>query len=113
MQKQILSATLLLCTAGLYGQVMGNYGVQQQTYQNVQFNAQYRALPKAAELEADNAMSITINALSNQKAHSYTAIFNVVQIGKTAEETNALLNQRLEAFQNELKNLGIPAADLY
>jgi uncharacterized protein YggE len=113
MKKQLLSAILLAAVPTLSAQVMGNYGVQQQTYKNVEFNAQYRGVPKAAELTDDNSLAITINALSNQKAGSYTAIFNVVQVGKTAEETNALLNQRLEALQNDLKGLGIPAADLY
>ena len=112
MKKQLFPA-LLLCSGALSAQVMGNYGVQQQTYQNVQPNAQYRAVPKAAELSGDNILAITINALSNQKAQTYTAIFNVVQVGKTAEETNALLNQRLESFQTELKGLGIPAAEMY
>ncbi|MEO6037290.1 MAG: SIMPL domain-containing protein, partial [Saprospiraceae bacterium] len=54
-----------------------------------------------------------INALSNQKASSYTALFSLVQLGKTADETNTLLNSRLTAFLADLNTLGIPAADIY
>jgi uncharacterized protein YggE len=94
-------------------QVMGNYGTQQQSYQNIQYNAQYRALPKAAAILDNNQLEITINALSNQKASSYTVIFNLIQTGKTADETNTLFNNRLDGFLNELKNLGIPADAIY
>ncbi len=111
MLKTILP--LLLITGTLSAQVMGNYGQQQQTYSNVNFNAQYRGVPKAAHFVSDNALEISINALSNQKADAYTAIFNIVQLGKTADETNNLMNTRLDGFLNELKNLGIPATDLY
>lgn len=104
---------LLLLAFNLSAQVMGNYGVQQQTYSNVNFNAQYRGVPKAAHFVSDNALEISINALSNQKADAYTAIFSLMQLGRTADETNSLMNTRLEGFLNELKNLGIPATDIY
>ncbi|MDX2280502.1 MAG: SIMPL domain-containing protein [Saprospiraceae bacterium] len=104
---------LLFVTVYTSAQVMGNYGTQQQSYQNIQYNAQYRALPKAAAILENNQLEITINALSNQKASSYTVIFNLIQTGKTADETNTLFNTRLDGFLNELKNLGIPADAIY
>ncbi|MEK7255160.1 MAG: SIMPL domain-containing protein, partial [Bacteroidota bacterium] len=94
-------------------QVMGNYANQQQTYSNVQFNAQYRALPKAASILGENVLQITINALSNQKAYSYTALFNIVQVGKTVEETESLMNSRLSQFLADLKGMGIPDTNVY
>lgn len=97
----------------VFSQVMGNYGVQQQTYHNVKFNAQYRGVPKAAVMLDERQLEITINALSNQKANAYTAIFSVYQVGKTADETNQLLNQRLDALMAELRNLGIKPEDIY
>ncbi len=96
-----------------HAQVMGNYGNQQQTYQNVMPNAQFRGVPKSATMLEGNQIEISINALSNQKASSYTAIFSLLQLGKTADETNTLLNSRLSAFLAELKTLGIPATDIY
>lgn len=97
----------------LTAQVMGNYAEKQQAYQNIVPNAQYRAVPKAAMFIGENVMEISINTLSNQKASTYTAIFSVTQAGKTADETNSLLNTRLEGLLGDLRGLGIPAADIY
>lgn len=111
--KLTLSAFLILIGQSLMAQVMGNYAEQQQTYQNIAPNAQYRGVPKAAHFISDNQLEISINTLSNQKASAYTAIFNITQAGKTADETNALLNSRLEGFLADLKGVGIPATDIY
>jgi len=113
MKKNFLFLPLFLFPFLASSQVMGNYGVQQQTYQNVMPNAQFRGIPKAATMLDGNQIEISINALSNQKASSYTAIFSLLQLGKTADETNTLLNSRLTAFLGELKTLGIPTADIY
>lgn len=113
MQKLLLPLLLSSLSAIVSAQVMGNYGEQQQTYQNINFNAQYRGVAKAATFIGDNQLEITLNSLSNQKASSYTAIFNLMQLGKTADETNALLNNRLNGFLADLKGLGIPIDDIY
>jgi uncharacterized protein YggE len=113
MKKQFLFLLFSGLAGCAFSQVMGNYGAQQQSYPNVRYNAQYRGIPKAAVMLGDNQVEITINALSNQKAASYTVIFNIVQAGKTTDETNTLLNTRLDGFLNDLKNLGIPAAEIY
>jgi uncharacterized protein YggE len=107
-----LALILFFCQT-LTAQVMGNYGEQQQTYQNIAPNAQYRAVPKAARFLNDNQLEITINTLSNQKASAYTAIFSITQAGKTADETNSLLNARLNGLLAELKTLDIPDTDIY
>ncbi len=113
MRKHFLFLPLFLLPFFAIGQVMGNYGNQQQTYQNVVPNAQFRSVPKSAVMLDGNQMEISINALSNQKASSYTAIFSMIQVGKTADETNTLLNSRLSAFLSDLATLGIPAVDIY
>jgi len=113
MKKHFLSFPFFLLPFFAIGQVMGNYGNQQQTYQNVVPNAQFRSVPKSAVMLDGNQIEISINALSNQKASSYTAIFSLLQVGKTADETNTLLNSRLSAFLADLNTLGIPAADIY
>jgi uncharacterized protein YggE len=125
--KHTLTFLIFLSLAnGLFSQVMGNYGVEKQKRQNQEMNAneimqqaqsnvyfQSRGVPKTAVLKNDNTLEISINALSNQKAESYTAIFGILQTGKTAEETNGLLNQRLDAFATELKGLGVNPTDIY
>ncbi|MBK8555174.1 MAG: SIMPL domain-containing protein [Lewinellaceae bacterium] len=113
MKQCIMLLLALFLYPGLQAQVMGNYGNQQNTYQNINFNAQYRAVPKAANFLGDNQMEITINALSNQKANSYVAVFSVMQVGKTAEETNNLINTRINGMLSELKTLGIPDSNMY
>ena len=111
--KAVLLFAVGLLPLSAFAQVMGNYAEQQRTYSNINFNAQYRAVPKAATYAGENVIEISINALSNQRADSYTAIFNVIQVGKTADETNDLINQRLEAMQTALRQMGIPEEDIY
>jgi uncharacterized protein YggE len=107
-------------------QVMGNYGLQQQSRARTSEEVdqgnlsrsnyvapQFRAVPRSAAIQNNNTVEIGINALLNQKAESYTAIFSLLQPGKTADEANTLLNQRLNAFLEELKILGIAPADVY
>lgn len=113
MKNNLLLLFFLVVNQFLGAQVMGNYAEKQQTYQNIVPNAQYRAVPKAAFFISENQIEISINTLSNQKASAYTAIFSVTQAGKTADETNALLNARLDGFLTDLKNIGILSADIY
>ncbi|NUQ24467.1 MAG: SIMPL domain-containing protein [Saprospiraceae bacterium] len=112
-QHLLLAIVLVFSTIQLQAQVMGNYANQQQTYQNINVNAQYRGVPKAAAILDGNVLEISINSLFNQQAEAYTAIFTVAQTGKTAEETNDLLNTRLNGLVESLKNLGIQPSDLY
>ncbi|MBP6812513.1 MAG: SIMPL domain-containing protein [Saprospiraceae bacterium] len=113
MKSNFLLVLLALLCQSLSAQVMGNYGEKQQTYQNIVPNAQYRAVPKAAHFIGDNQIEISINTLYNQKASAYTAIFSVTQAGKTADETNTVLNTRLAGLLADLKSLGISDADIY
>lgn len=113
MKELIIIMSMILPGNLVQGQVMGNYAQQQNTYQNINFSAQYRGVPKAASFVDGNVIEFNINALSNQKADSYTAIFTVYQAGKTAEETNQLLNERLEALLKDLEGLGFARDAIY
>ncbi len=111
---------LVLCSITQFAQaqILGNYKRLRtesnfQTQNNVNLSNQYRSVAKAATIEADNALKISINALSNQKATAYTAIFNVVQLGKTAEVTNTRISGRIESFINDLETLGLQVEDIY
>lgn len=61
----------------------------------------------------ENILLLNINALSNQKAKEYVAIFNVTQIGATAEEADRLLNERVMAFVNAAKQIGLSKEAIY
>ncbi len=65
------------------------------------------------QFAGENVMILNINALSNQKAKEYVAIFNVTQAGSTAEEADKLLNDRITAFMNGANSLAVPKENLY
>lgn len=46
----------------------------------------------------ENVVVLTVNALSNQAAKEYVAVFNVTQVAATAEEADRLMNERLNKF---------------
>ena len=56
-------------------------------------------------------ITIDVKALNNIVADAYTAVFNVVQIGETSEETNRLMNESVAKIKNELVSIGIPSKD--
>ena len=52
-----------------------------------------------------------MKALSNVLAESYTAVFNVIQIGKTTVETNNLMKERIVKVKNQLLAKGVLEKD--
>ena len=64
------------------------------------------------ELNPSAALTIDVKALCNVKASSYTAIFNISQIGATAEETHNLMKNRIENVKKEFTSLGIAKENL-
>lgn len=58
-------------------------------------------------LNPSNILSIDVKALHNIKATTYTAVFNLSQIGETAEEANRLINQRIDGVKKKLMAIGI------
>lgn len=98
----------------LPAQVMGNYQQQNvvpRTSDN--YVAQYRAVPKPAVLAPNGTLEFTINALSNQTADSYVAIFSIFQVGGTAAETNQRMNERVNTVITSLAAIGITRQDVY
>jgi uncharacterized protein YggE len=57
-------------------------------------------------------ITIDVKALNNIVADSYTAVFNLVQIGETAEDTNKLMNERVDDVKNALTAHGILSKDV-
>lgn len=56
-------------------------------------------------------MTIDVKVLNNIIADSYTAVFNLTQIGKTSEETNNLMRERVAKVKSELFAQGILEKD--
>jgi uncharacterized protein YggE len=63
-------------------------------------------------LHPSNVLTIDVNALQNVSATTYTAIFNVSQIGPTAEKTNQLMKERIDSIKYRLKDKGITQKDI-
>lgn len=61
----------------------------------------------------ENVAILTINALSNQKAKDYVAIFNVTQLGATAEEADRLMNERVSKFMSGAAQVGVSKENIY
>jgi uncharacterized protein YggE len=120
--KQILPLFFCFCLFNAQAQVQGNFkqraAVQENELQE-QSNAyrgnvaQLRGFNNEAAVVGDNVIEFKIDALANQLADSYTAIFNVVQLGKTAEETNTALTNRLNPFIADMKAFGLKSEDIY
>ncbi|PHI19541.1 SIMPL domain-containing protein [Lewinellaceae bacterium SD302] len=118
--KQLTFVTFFLILVSpieLSAQAMGNYDAQQRSQGNSNsysnYQPQYRGVPKAAAFLNNGQVEISINALANRRADSYTAIFSILQIGKTAAEANERMNRRLNAFKSGMTAVGIVPEDIY
>lgn len=96
-------ALALLLSTSLFAQHSGNANAESATkmasgnynYQNQYQNNHVSTIQTTTANE--NEMYITIKGIYNEKATSQRAVFSVLQIGKTAEETTNLMDTRLEA----------------
>ena len=101
----MLKYLFLLLPFGLTAQVQGNFksrsrassssqvqsNVMLSNYNSSQATDYLTFGGIRANIVSDNVVEFNINALGNQKADAYTAIFNIVQLGKTADETNTVV----------------------
>jgi len=58
-------------------------------------------------LHPSNVLTIDVKALQNVSATTYTAIFNLSQIGPTAEATSTLMKERIDNIKKRLGSIGI------
>ncbi|GAA4279277.1 hypothetical protein GCM10022259_40020 [Aquimarina mytili] len=64
------------------------------------------------DLVTNPTLTIDVKVLNNIIADSYTAVFNMVQIGETSEEANKLMNDRITKVKNKLISKGILEKDI-
>ncbi len=62
-------------------------------------------------LTPNPVITIDVKALNNVIADSYTAVFNIIQIGETSKETNNLMKERIAKVKSELLSKGILEKD--
>lgn len=98
---KITTTLLFLCLVSVsFGQVSGNINYQNQVrYPDANININF---------PNDSDLYVGAKGLANVKADAYVAIFNVTQMGKTTEEVNRLIDERIkQATQSIEKEAGV------
>ncbi len=96
MKKIIPLLLTLISIHSLQAQVSGNINYQQKT----QFSDNNINIPFSNSRD----IILTVKGMSNVQADSYVAIFNLTQVGKSTEEVNSLMDERINAIDNAVKN---------
>jgi uncharacterized protein YggE len=60
-----------------------------------------------------NMLVLEVNAMMNMKADSYLAIFNITQLGQSAEEADSLMNARVDGLVQRVKQHGVKERDVF
>jgi uncharacterized protein YggE len=98
--------------------VFCQFQVNAQSAGNILYNEDQRWLTQnqsffeKAFFANPNEVLLEVNAMYNVKADSYLAIFNLIQAGNTARETDSLMNERIARFRRDLEKIGISGSDV-
>ncbi|WP_179009036.1 SIMPL domain-containing protein [Winogradskyella forsetii] len=106
---------LLLLSSHLSAQHKGNYNqiTQDISRQNILSSGNAQIYNPTVQqqinktLHPSNVLTVDVKALQNASATTYTAIFNVSQIGPSAEKTNQLMKARMDSIKYRLNAKGI------
>lgn len=116
MKNQTLSMLMFIMTIiTVQAQHKGNY--DQISRQNILHSGNANLYNPTVQHQINKILTprsnvfIDVKALQNVQATTYTAIFNVSQIGPTADSTNLLINQRVDNIKSALKTVGITEDD--
>ncbi|MEN8884762.1 MAG: SIMPL domain-containing protein [Winogradskyella sp.] len=113
--KNLAVVLLLLCSYYTIAQHKGNYNLitDDISRQNILTSGNATIYNPTVQqqihkvLQPSNVLTIDVKALQNVSATTYTAVFNVSQIGTTAEDTNTLMKTRINAIKKRLLGIGI------
>lgn len=117
--KKISLLCCLCISQFIFAQHKGNYDhnvhISRQNIATSKGNANIHG-PQSTNprrnVNPSSSIVIDVHALFNAKATSYTAIFNISQIGPTAEETHKLVNERIDNVRQQLLSAGIKKEDI-
>lgn len=116
MKNVVLSALIIVtCSVSICAQHKGNY--DKISRQNILHSGNATIYNPTVQqqitktLSPSNQVFIDVKALQNVEATTYTAVFNISQIGPTADSTNLLVNQRIDTLKSQLKTIGITDDD--
>ena len=116
MKNNLILLVLILTNITLYAQHKGNFNHLESgtiSRQNISHTGNapiYNPIKRQnyfGQLNPSNILTIDVKALQNVTAANYTAVFNLSQIGPTADSTNLLMDKRIKAVKAELTKLGI------
>lgn len=113
--KNKICTLLLLISSVVSAQLKGNattISMQNSVISESIGNAAIIQQFRHQNLAPDPVITINVKALNNIIANSYTAVFNIIQIGKSSEETNNLMKDRIIKVKNELLSNGISEEDI-
>ncbi len=122
--KTLFSLAIFAVSSACFAQSAGN-SVQAESTGNAAYslgNSQYLdsygngfvpyAQPRGVNLTPNSASStstpIKADVMINMRANSYVALLSVTQVGESIEETDSLMDIRLNQVFDELKKVGIP-----
>lgn len=106
--RTLLLILALFTTLVARPQAMGNLMYEQ----NSRIFFQQAEQPVKATVQG-NLLVLEVNAMMNMRADSYLAIFNITQLGQSAEEADSLMNTRVEGFTRRVKKDGVKEADVF
>lgn len=89
--------TMSLTFIQAFAQVAGNVNYQG----SVRFPSSTINVP----VTKNSDITISVKGLCNVKADSYVAIFNLIQVGKTTDEVNSLIDHRINLVKHKIDSL--------
>ncbi|MCB0770092.1 MAG: SIMPL domain-containing protein [Flavobacteriales bacterium] len=108
LRTALLSISLVAFAMMARPQAMGNLMYEQ----NSRIFFQQAEQPVKASIQG-NMLVLEVNAMMNMTADSYLAIFNITQLGQTAEEADSLMNGRVNGMIRRLHEYGIKEKDVF
>src|SRR6476660_3988023 len=97
MKRIFITSTFFICSLTLSAQDAGNVNYNGNRYQS----PQQSTFPVTTS--SQDEMTITIRGIYNEKATAKIATFSILQVGKTADETTALMDERIEKVISDLQ----------
>ncbi len=108
LSRTLITAAILATALQAKPQAMGN--LMYESNSRIYFQQAEQAVKASLQ---GNVLVLEVNAMMNMRADSYLAIFNLNQLGQTAEEADSLMNQRVEGLMARLRKLGVKDGDAF
>lgn len=106
--RAITITAILLTALQAKPQAMGN--LMYETNSRIYFQQAEQAVKATLQ---GNVLVLEVNAMMNMRADSYLAIFNLTQLGQSAEEADSLINGRVERLIAQVGLVGVKKADVF